>query len=168
MRPRVGKGWGAWSTTERSCLSWSLTESESEGGWRRARAAPPARSRAERQAGCRRPNIMSRMSLAKDAVDGAVVLRQVVLAVEDLVAQQRDPGAARGVEGLLEVDRDRGLAVRRGGDLVDGHDAGILHGVLVVGQVAARDDAVVGGQHVDLRVLGHQPGQEVPRLRLVL
>ena len=55
------------------------------------------------------------------------------------------------------------LAVRSGGDLVDDLDPRV-RGVLVVGQVGAGHRAVGLGEHFDLGLVGHQPGQEVPGL----
>ena len=52
-----------------------------------------------------------------------------VAVAEHRVAHERQPRAVRRVERLLEVDRDRGVAV--GGHLVDRDEARVLVGVLV-------------------------------------
>src|SRR4051812_42745902 len=84
-------------------------------------AAPPAR----------------RPLLPEGAADRGVVRRDVVLAAEHLIPQQRDPRAAGRVESLLEVHRDGRLALRGPSYLVDRENSRVLARVLVVGEVGA-------------------------------
>jgi hypothetical protein len=69
---------------------------------------------------------------------------------------------SRRVERLLEVDRDRCVALA--GDLVDGHEARVLIGVLVAREVGPGHDVLVLRENLDLSILGHHPGEEVPGL----
>src|SRR6266536_4358732 len=63
------------------------------------------------------PHAIALLGLGQDRCDLLVVRLQVLAVAEDVIANQGEPRAVGGVVRLLEVQRDRRLALR--GDLVD-------------------------------------------------
>ena len=140
-----------------------LRLTEARGG-----GVPATAGRRRRHRGGDSDTTVSRRS-ASDSVMAALCCcrtRRRIAAAEHGVDHGRRPGAVGVVVGLAEVDRDRRLALA--GELVEHAEPRILLGVGVVGEVGADGDVLVLRHHVDLRLVGQRPGDEVPGRRRVL